>query len=179
MSSTGRSSWILGLAGLALIASHVTSMADEPKADRFEPDARRFFDGIAATYKGLASFDAEGELAFVPTIAGKPLPRTAPMTIRFVRPDRIELVNGPVRIVGDGKSLRSVVEPFRQYSEVKSPGVIGFDTLKGNPARPLDRRDRRFSPHGRRLAPHRGRCREDADDGSLRHEAGGRSPYRG
>ncbi len=134
MQSTRLPSWVVGLAGLAMIETDIVSRADEPKADRIEPAARRFFQEIAGTYKGFTAFEAEGELTFVLTIEDKPRPRTAPMTIRFVRPDRIVMVNGPVRLVGDGKTLRSVVEPFRQYSEAASPRVIGFDTLKGNPA---------------------------------------------
>lgn len=56
MQAKRRPSWVVGLAGLAVVGANVSSMADEPKADRVDPAVRRFLQSIRTRMPDAEAF---------------------------------------------------------------------------------------------------------------------------
>src|SRR6516164_2170777 len=89
------------------------AQGDEPRLNRFEADARQLLDDVAKAYQAVPSIGADGELPVVSAREAKVQRETNPMSMRYARPDKVMLVNGPIRIVSDGKTLYTVVESLR------------------------------------------------------------------
>lgn len=125
----------VGLLGLPAILGFASAWGDEPRLNLVEPEARRLLGDVAKAYRELPVVDAEGELTLaVTTIQGKARRDVFPMIVRYARPDKVVLVHGPVRLISDGKTLHTVVEPLRQYSSAEAPKAVTFDTLRSSAA---------------------------------------------
>jgi alkyl hydroperoxide reductase subunit AhpC len=120
----------VSLSGLWATWMVVPLRGDEPRLDRFEPDARQLLSDVVAVYRALPAIDADGELNLVSTLEGRVRQETFPLVVRYARPDKVMLANGPIRIVSDGKMLYTIVEPFLQYAVSEAPKAVTFDTLR-------------------------------------------------
>jgi thiol-disulfide isomerase/thioredoxin len=107
--------------------------ADAPAPPAPNPEARRLLDEVVAAYKALPSYADRGEFSVSTTIAGAPTTRTYPFHLALVRPNRIVLDAGIVRIQSDGTTLRTVVEPLKSYTEAPAPAAITLDTFVDSP----------------------------------------------
>ena len=53
-----------------------------------------------------------------------------PLKLTFVRPNKLDLDAGEVRITSDGTTLTTAVNPLKRYTAVPAPAEIGFDTFR-------------------------------------------------
>jgi thiol-disulfide isomerase/thioredoxin len=62
-------------------------------------------------------------------IGEKSQKHTVPIKIRFVRPNKLDLDAGPVRLVSDGQTMTTTILPLKRYTIDPAPAEINFDTL--------------------------------------------------
>jgi len=133
----------LAIAGAFVVGLGITSwaraQAPEPKTlelqlaqpdtKRDDPKARALFDEVSKAYKALSSYSDQGQFIVAMTIAGKSQKQEMPLKMTLVRPNKLDLDAGQVRVVCDGTTLTTSVIPLKRYTTAGAPPKIGFDTL--------------------------------------------------
>jgi thiol-disulfide isomerase/thioredoxin len=98
-----------------------------------DPKAKALLAEVVKAYKGLNSYTDEGQFVMAMTVAGKPQKQTVPLKLTLVRPNKIDLDAGPVRLVSDGKTMTTTVIPLKRYTTDPAPGEINFETFRQGP----------------------------------------------
>ncbi len=70
------------------------------------------------------------------TIGRKPRREARPLRLTFIRPNKIDLDAGSIRLISDGKTLTTVVRPLKKYTTAPAPATIGIDTFREGPTGP-------------------------------------------
>jgi thiol-disulfide isomerase/thioredoxin len=104
-----------------------------PAARPADPKAQALLNEVAKAYKALGSYSDEGKFVVAMTLAGKPQNQTVPLKLTFVRPNKLDLDAGPVRLTSDGKTLTTAVIPLKRYTTAPSPAHINLDTFREGP----------------------------------------------
>jgi thiol-disulfide isomerase/thioredoxin len=99
-----------------------------------DPKAKALLEEVAQAYRSLNSYTDEGEFVVAMTVSGKPQKQTMPLRLTFVRPNKMDLDAGPVRMVSDGKNLTTAVAPLKRYSTAPSPPEVDFNSFRQGPA---------------------------------------------
>src|SRR5262249_2960012 len=81
----------------------------------------------------LGSYSDEGKFVVAMTIDGKRQQETVPLRFAFVRPNKLDLETGDVRLTSDGKTMTTSVLPIKRYTTAPSPEKITFDTFREGP----------------------------------------------
>ena len=117
------------LAGLAfaLVVAGPALAADDAKA-------RQRLDEVAKAYKGLSAYTDKGSFSLSATIDGNAETQTSPVPISLTRPNKLSLTAESVRLISDGNTLTTVVEPFKKYSQEPAPKQLTFETFRQGPA---------------------------------------------
>jgi len=126
----------LGLAGGPAWAQNAGPQAKarpKPPARPADPKAQALLNDVARAYKALGSYSDEGKFVVAMTLAGKPQNQTVPLKLTFVRPNKLDLDAGPVRLTSDGKTLTTAVIPLKRYTTAPSPASINLDTFRQGP----------------------------------------------
>jgi thiol-disulfide isomerase/thioredoxin len=126
----------LGLAGgpaWAQNAGPQPKAKPRPAAKPADPKAQALLSEVAKAYKSLGSYSDEGKFVVAMTLAGKPQNQTVPLKLTFVRPNKLDLDAGPVRLTSDGKTLTTAVIPLKRYTMAPSPANINLDTFRQGP----------------------------------------------
>jgi len=113
------------------------------------PEARKLLDEMAVAYKALPSYADSGEVTLkVVTSPGQPpVSQTTPSRVALVRPNQVAIDAGVVRLVSDGKRLRTTVPPLSMYRDLPAPAKLTLDDFTDGPLGAVQ-----FSgPHGRGL----------------------------
>ena len=109
----------------------------EPKAGATakpaDPKAKALLDEVSRAYKALGSYSDQGQFVVAMTIAGKEQKQVMPMKLTFVRPNKLDLDAGPVRVVSDGKTLTTAIIPLKRYTTASAPEAISFETFREGP----------------------------------------------
>ncbi len=98
-----------------------------------DPKAKALLDEVAKAYKGLNSYADEGQFVMAMTVAGKSEKQALPLKLTFVRPNKIDLDAGPVRLVSDGKTMTTTVTPLKRYTSEPAPKEISFESFRQGP----------------------------------------------
>jgi thiol-disulfide isomerase/thioredoxin len=98
-----------------------------------DPRAKALLDEVAQAYRSLTSYTDQGEFVVAMTVSGKPQKQTMPLRLTFVRPNKMDLDAGPVRMVSDGKNLTTAVVPLKRYSTAPSPAEVDFNSFRQGP----------------------------------------------
>lgn len=108
---------------------------EQPKAPSRagDPAARALFEQVADAYKALQSYSDHGEFVVAMTLAGKPRRDVRPLRLAFARPNKLELDAGAVRLVSDGKTMTTVVEPLKKTISGPAPETMTIDTFREGP----------------------------------------------
>ena len=107
-----------------------------PAADGRPPAdeaAHKLFDQVADAYKALTSYSDQGEFVVAMTLGGKAHRQVRPLRLTFVRPNKLDLDAGAVRLTSDGKTLTTAIEPLKKYMKSPAPETIGVDTFREGP----------------------------------------------
>jgi thiol-disulfide isomerase/thioredoxin len=132
------------LAGaLALVfafpGAFVLGQAPQPKtkasssAKPADPKARALLDEVSRSYKALGSYSDQGQFVVAMNIAGKEQKQVLPLKLTFVRPNKLDLDAGPVRVVSDGKTITTAIIPLKRYTNASAPEQINFETFRQGP----------------------------------------------
>jgi thiol-disulfide isomerase/thioredoxin len=89
---------------------------------------------VADAYKALTSYSDEGHFVVATTLEGKARRETQPLRVTFIRPNKLDLDAGAVRLICDGKTLTTVVGPLNEYAMSPAPERIGIETFRDGPA---------------------------------------------
>ena len=93
----------------------------QPERKRDNPKARALFDQVSKAYKALSSYSDQGEFVMAMTANGKPQKQTVSLKVTLVRPDKVDIDAGLVRLTSDGTTLTTVVVPLKRYTAAKAP----------------------------------------------------------
>ncbi len=66
-------------------------------------------------------------------IGEKTQKQVMPLKLTFVRPNKLDLDAGQVRITSDGATLTTTVVPLKRYMTAPAPQKIGLETLGEGP----------------------------------------------
>jgi thiol-disulfide isomerase/thioredoxin len=124
---------------VALLATAAPAQGPEGKAGPgpagkpTDPRARELFGEVAKAYRSLDSYSDEGKFVVAMNLGGKRQSENVPLRLAFVRPNKLDLETGEVRLISDGKSMTTAVLPIKRYMTSPSPDTIVFDTFREGP----------------------------------------------
>jgi thiol-disulfide isomerase/thioredoxin len=98
-----------------------------------DPGARKLLEEVSRAYRGLSSYSDQGEFVVALTLGGKSQKQVQPLKLTFVRPNKLDLDAGAVRLTSDGKTLTTAVAPLKKYTRTPAPEAIGLDTFRDGP----------------------------------------------
>jgi thiol-disulfide isomerase/thioredoxin len=115
--------------------------AQEPKpatkaraeAKPADPAATALLAEVSRAYKSLGSYTDEGQFVMNMTVAGKPQKQSLPLKLTFVRPNKLDLDAGPVRLVSDGKTMTTAIIPLKRYTTQDAPTDLTIETFRQGP----------------------------------------------
>ena len=67
------------------------------------------------------------------TLAGKVQKQSLPLKLTFVRPNKIDLETGAVRLVSDGKTMSTAIIPLKRYTTAPAPAAVDVETFRQGP----------------------------------------------
>ena len=102
----------------------------DPVPKRNDSQARALFDQVAKAYQDLSAYSDQGEFVIAMKAEGKTQKQALPLKLTFVRPNKLDLDAGPIRVTSDGTTLTTAVNPLKRYTAVPAPPKIGFDTFR-------------------------------------------------
>jgi thiol-disulfide isomerase/thioredoxin len=131
-----RTNWHRVAAAVVAVGLGGTAMA-QPGGGRAarndDAAARALFDKVADAYKGLTSYSDEGQFVVALTLGGKAHRQVRPLKLTFVRPNKLDLDAGAVRLVSDGQTITTAIEPLKKYVTAPAPEAINIDTFREGP----------------------------------------------
>ena len=105
----------------------------KPDARRDDAKARALFDEVSKAYKALNSYSDKGEFVLAMRNGAKKDRQSLPLNLTFVRPNKVSLDAGQVRLTSDGTSLTTTVIPLKRYTTAPAPQKLGFETFREGP----------------------------------------------
>ncbi|MDG3004657.1 redoxin family protein [Paludisphaera mucosa] len=135
-----RSSRLAGALGLLLASAAATAPAQDPKPPAARPEdkpddpkAVALLGEVAKAYQALASYRDEGRFVVSMTVGGKAQKQESPLRLTLVRPNKLSLDAGPVKLVSDGETLTTVVEPLKKYIATPAPKAVTLEVFREGP----------------------------------------------
>jgi hypothetical protein len=123
-----------------LSAAATAAQAQDPKppttrkpAKPADPKAQALLEEVVKAYQGLSSYSDQGEFVVSMTVGGKAQKQNAPLKLTFVRPNKLDLDAGPVRLLSDGKTLTTAVVPLKKFTAAAAPEKLGVETFRDGP----------------------------------------------
>jgi thiol-disulfide isomerase/thioredoxin len=105
----------------------------QPEKKRDDPKARALFDEVSKAYKALSSYTDEGQFVMAMTADGKPQKQAVPLKVTLVRPNKVDIDTGIVRLTSDGTTLTTSMIPLKRYMAAPAPQKIDIETLREGP----------------------------------------------
>lgn len=129
-----------GMVGVALAC--VAALIPGPSAPaqsagarpaRRDDAAHKQLEQVADAYKALSAYSDHGEFVVAMKLGDKPHRQVRPLRLTFVRPNKLDLDAGAVRLTCDGKTITTVIEPLKKYISAPAPETINVDTFREGP----------------------------------------------
>ena len=132
-----RHAWCIGavVSSLVALGPGDAASARQQGAQSFRRDdnAHAMLGQVAEAYKLLTSYSDQGEFVVAVTRGGKGSREVRPLKLTFMRPNKLDLDTGAVRLICDGKTLTTVLDPLKRYTKVPAPDAIGIGTFREGP----------------------------------------------
>jgi thiol-disulfide isomerase/thioredoxin len=118
------------LALLILAASAIPARAAD-----VAPEAKTLLDDVAKAYKAVSAYADRGEvtLTYQAKPGQEPVKQTTPASVALVRPNKVAIDAGIVRIVSDGKVFRTITPPFKLYRDVPATATLTLAAFADGP----------------------------------------------
>jgi len=123
-----------GLVLATVLATGPLGLAADSPLDRAEPAARTRFEALAATYAKLDAYRDHGRFRRTIKLGGKSHSDDSPLSTAFTRPNKIAIDAGEVRLLGDGKTLSTILEPTRRFATAPADPKLNPTTIADGPA---------------------------------------------
>ncbi len=135
---------------ILLVAAAVFGGAASTRGANISPQAKELLGAVAKAYKALPSYSDEGKITLRTLVApGKPpVEQTVAARVAVERPNKVNIDAGLVKIVSDGKVLRTIVPPLTMYRDQPAPATLTLDQIADGPLGALQY----SGPQGRPLA---------------------------
>jgi thiol-disulfide isomerase/thioredoxin len=104
-----------------------------PEKTHDDPKARALFDQVSKSYKALSSYTDQGEFVMAMTANGKPQKKAVSLKITLVRPNKVDIDTGLVRLTSDGTTLTTSMIPLKRYMAAPAPEKIDIEMLREGP----------------------------------------------
>ena len=114
-------------------AKTVEVQTDSPETRRNDPKARALFDEVSKAYKELSSYTDQGQFVMAMTADGKPQKQVVPVAVTLVRPNKVDIDTGLVRLTSDGTTLTTSMIPLKRYMTAPAPQKIDVEMLREGP----------------------------------------------
>ena len=90
---------------------------------------------MARAYKALPAYSDQGEVRMIyRTKAGGPeIKQVTPSRVALVRPNKVAIDAGVVRIVSDGKVMRTITPPFKMFRDVPATAKLTLAEFADGP----------------------------------------------
>lgn len=130
---------LAGAAGLvlALVASAAAQdpkpPAGRPRDQADDPKAVALLAEVAKAYQGLGSYSDQGRFVIAMTEGDRAQKQELPLRLTFARPNKLSLDAGPVKLVSDGETITTVVDPLKKYIAGPAPKAITLDVFREGP----------------------------------------------
>src|SRR5207248_6105556 len=98
-----------------------------------DPRARALLADVSKAYLALPAYSDQGQFVVSLSLGGKIRRETQPLKLTFVRPNKLDLDAGPVRLTSDGTTLTTAVVPLKWYTTATAPQTMGIDTFRAGP----------------------------------------------
>jgi thiol-disulfide isomerase/thioredoxin len=98
-----------------------------------DPQARSLFDEVCKAYRALSSYSDDGRFVIAMTIGGRQQKQEMPLKLTLVRPNKIDLDTGAVRLLSDGTTMTTAAMPLKRVAAEPAPSRIEFDTFREGP----------------------------------------------
>jgi thiol-disulfide isomerase/thioredoxin len=118
---------LLGTVGV--LAAETGAWAADLKPASVQPEARRLFEEVAKTYKGLGQYSDKGSFSVSKTVDGKSDTDTSPVVLTFARPNKMVLDAGIIRFSSNGKLVTTSIAPEKKYFDVPAPEKLAITTI--------------------------------------------------
>jgi thiol-disulfide isomerase/thioredoxin len=134
-----RFSGIAGAAGLILAWALVAAAQDpQPPADRpdekaNDPKAVALLGEVAKAYQALESYSDQGRFVVDMTVGGRAQKQEMPLKLTFARPNKLSLDAGPVKLISDGETITTSIEPIKKYVAGPAPKEVSLDVFREGP----------------------------------------------
>ncbi|WP_337175781.1 TlpA disulfide reductase family protein [Paludisphaera sp.] len=134
-----RFSGIVGAAGLLLVWGLVAAAqdpqppADQPKEKADDPKAAALLGEVAKAYQALEGYSDQGRFVVDMTVGGRPQKQEMPLNLTFARPNKLSLDAGPVKLVSDGETITTAIEPIKKYVAGPAPKEVSLDVFREGP----------------------------------------------
>ncbi|MFO0887826.1 MAG: redoxin family protein [Isosphaeraceae bacterium] len=110
-------------------------VAPQPRAEAkpADPKAVALLNEVSQAYKALGSYSDEGQFVMAMSVAGKAQKQSIPLKMAFVRPNKLDLDAGAVRLVSDGKTMTTAIVPLKRYTTQEAPKDLSIETFRQGP----------------------------------------------
>ncbi len=129
-----------GAWGLLLASGPIAAVAQDPKPSAVRPDdkpddpkAVALLGEVARAYQALTSYSDQGEFVVSMSLGEKVQKQNTPVRLAFARPNKLNLLAGPVRVVSDGETMTTVIEPLKKYLAAPAPKALSIDAFREGP----------------------------------------------
>lgn len=134
-----RSPRLAGAVGL-MLAWAITAAAQDPNppADRpadkpSDPKAVALLGEVAKAYQSLGSYSDQGRFVISMTVGERAQKQEAPLRLTFSRPNKLSLDAGVVKLVSDGETMTTLIEPLKKYVAAPAPKAVTIDVFREGP----------------------------------------------
>lgn len=120
--------------GFALLSELAWADDPQPAASVIaasSPEARVRFDALVAAYRALPAYADHGTVTVATSLGDRTTTRTTPASIRFARPNRLDVATDLVRVVADGSNVHEVNIPLKTVRTTPSPEPFREAMLRG------------------------------------------------
>ncbi len=119
----------------ARLAVALLLLATPARAADVTPEARKLLDDVARGYKALPAYADKGEvtLTYRAKPGAEPVKQTTAASVALVRPNKVAIDAGVVRIVSDGKVMRTITPPFKMYRDVPATAKLTLAEFADGP----------------------------------------------
>lgn len=95
-----------------------------------DKDARALMAEVVKAYKSLDSYADAGKFTSTFKVGGKAQKQESELAVAFARPNKLDLNAGVVRLVSDGKTLRTFIGPVQKYIDEPAPAKVDVESIR-------------------------------------------------
>ncbi len=118
---------------LAAAAQDPQPPAAQPGEGADDPKAAALLDEVVKAYQTLGAYADQGRFVVDMNVGGRIQRQELPLHLTFARPNKANLDAGPVKLVIDGETATTVVDPLKKYLAAPAPKEISLETFREGP----------------------------------------------